>query len=179
MALRVHQYHPNLLFQPAKIQTCPIPKANQIPSSRPRILILRASTKKSGGEKSNLASEFATEVSRMNTHVTQRADAMNKSRQILFCELCKFLDLEEDKMQIRWEEMDQEEKSVLVKGFVDEWGANFHPLSARSVEELIQEHIQEKKKMMNKKKKKKSSSGELSSSPFFPGLSRLMGFGSE
>ncbi|CAN1163776.1 hypothetical protein LINPERPRIM_LOCUS32794 [Linum perenne] len=87
----------------------------------------------------------------MNTHVTQRTNAMNKSRQILFCKLCKFLDLEEDKMQIRWEEMDQEEKSVLVKGFVDEWGANFHPLSAMSVEELIQEHIQEKKKM-NKKK---------------------------
>ncbi|CAN0920988.1 hypothetical protein LINGRAHAP2_LOCUS32370, partial [Linum grandiflorum] len=172
MALRVHQCHPNPLFRPVKIRTCAIPRATQFLYRRPRTRILCASTKKSAAENSNLATDFAKEVSRINTHVTQREDAMKKSRKMLFCELCKFLDLEEDKVEMRWDEMNQEEKKALVKGFVDEWGANFHPLSARSVEELIEEHIQEKKKSS-------LSSSELSSSAFFPGLRRLMGFASE
>ncbi|CAL1389866.1 unnamed protein product [Linum trigynum] len=168
MALRIHQCRPNPLLQQAKLQAWPLPSGNHLPyNSRPRTQILCTRNKSSSGD-SNLASDFAMQVSRINTNLAQKEEAMKKSRELLFCELCKFLDLEEDKVKKTWSEMELEDKMVLVKGFVDVWGANFHPLSARCVKELIEEHIQEQK----------DSSSELSSA-FFPGLRRLMGFATE
>jgi hypothetical protein len=90
---------------------------------------------------------------------------MKKSRELLFTELCNYLALDKEEVEKKWSKMDQEEIRVLVKGFVNEWGANFHPLSARSVEEMIEEYLHEEKPSSNS-----------SRSMLFPGLKRIMGF---
>jgi hypothetical protein len=54
----------------------------------------------------------------------------------------------------------------LVKGFVSEWSMNFHPLSARSVKEMVEEYLQEDN----------PSAAKSSPSVLFPGLKRIMGF---
>ncbi|KAK2990932.1 hypothetical protein RJ640_000211 [Escallonia rubra] len=41
----------------------------------------------------------------------------------------------------KWKKLDEDSKWVLAKEFVSEWGANFHPLSAKSVKEMVDEHL--------------------------------------
>ncbi|KAG6762538.1 hypothetical protein POTOM_033046 [Populus tomentosa] len=108
---------------------------------------------------------LATEVAKINTHLVQREEAMKKSRELLFNELCNYLALDKEEVKKKWSKMDQEERRVLVKGFVNEWSANFHPLSARSVKEMIEEYLHEEK-----------TSSNSSRSMLFPGLKRIMGF---
>ncbi|KAK9988859.1 hypothetical protein SO802_029098 [Lithocarpus litseifolius] len=66
---------------------------------------------------------------------------------------------------MKWRKMDEEEKWVLVKGFVSDWSMDFHPLSARSVKEMVEECLLEE-----------NPSTKSSLSVLFPGLKRLMGF---
>ncbi|KAL3576253.1 hypothetical protein D5086_021536 [Populus alba] len=113
----------------------------------------------------DLASDLASEVAKINIHLVQQEEAMKKSRELLFAELCKYLALDKEEVKRKWSKMDQEEKRVLIKGFVDEWGVNFHPLSARSVKEMIEEYLHERKPPSH-------SSGSM----LFPGLKRIMGF---
>lgn len=87
---------------------------------------------------------------------------MKKSKELLFTELCRYLAMEKEEVNRKWRKLDQEEKWVLVKGFVNEWGVNFHPLSARSVKQMIEEYLIEEKPSSN--------------SSLFPGLKRMMGF---
>lgn len=100
----------------------------------------------------------------MNTHLVQREEAMKKSKELLFIELCHYLALEKEEVKRKWSKMDLEEKLVLVKEFVNEWGVNFHPLSARSVKQMIEEYLQEEK-----------PSSDSSTSVLFPSLKRMMG----
>lgn len=85
---------------------------------------------------------------------------MKQSREFLFTELCQYLSLKEEEVNKKWRKMKEEEKWVLVKGFVNNWGVNFHPLSVRSVVEMVDEYLQDEK----------------SSSGMFPGLKRMLGF---
>ena len=84
---------------------------------------------------------------------------MKKSRELLFLDLCQYLSLKEEEVNKKWRKMKEEEKLVIVKEFVNKWGVNFHPLSVRSVKEMVDEYLQDDK----------------SSSVMFPGLKRMLG----
>ncbi|CAK7330343.1 unnamed protein product [Dovyalis caffra] len=158
MALRTHLLFPNTLPQPPKFYHCPFPA---ITNFRTRI----PCANKNSFSDADLASDLATEVAKVNNHLVQREEAMKKSRELLFTELCNYLSLDKEEVKRKWNRMDQEEKRVMIKGFVNEWGVNFHPLSARSVKEMIEEYLHEEKPSSN-------SSGSM----LFPGLKRIMGF---
>ena len=95
---------------------------------------------------------------------------MSKSRELLFGELCEYLGLKEDEAKLRWSKMDEDEKWVLVKGFVAEWGAHFHPLSARSTKEMVEEYLRQRKGNPTQ------NSPPPPSSVLFPGFERMIGF---
>ncbi|XP_021654075.2 uncharacterized protein LOC110645283 [Hevea brasiliensis] len=145
MALRIQLLCPNTLSQLITSQSYPFPTAShficrlrtQIPCTNNRI------------SDTDLASDLATEVTKINTHLTQREEAMMKSKELLFTELCHYLAMEKEEVKRKWGKLDQEEKWVLVKGFVDEWGVTFQPLSARSVKEMIEEYLIEEKPSSN------------------------------
>ena len=116
-----------------------------------------------------LASNLAKEVEKMNILLEQREEAMEKSRDLLFRELCLFLSMEAHEFRSNWNAMEDHDKSTLIKGFVSDWGVNFHPLSARSVKELIQQHLQEQDTAV-------STDDSSSLSSLFPNLKKIMGF---
>lgn len=93
---------------------------------------------------------------------------MRKSRRILFRELCEYLGLKEDEARENWSKMGEDEKLVLVKGFVAEWGSCFHPLSARSTKQMVEEYLNAPP--LN------SPHSDTSSSALFPGFKRIIGF---
>ncbi|KAL7199605.1 hypothetical protein ACSBR2_021819 [Camellia fascicularis] len=152
MALGFHLLHPKIFSHLTKFQThSPFPSITHLTintSKKPQI-----SCTKSVND-SELVSDLAAEVEKMDTHQLQREEAMKKSRQLLFTELCEYLGLKPEELKKKWKKMDddeedggggEEDKWVLVKGFISEWGVNFHPLSARSVKEMVEEHIAEDK----------------------------------
>ncbi|KAK3015118.1 hypothetical protein RJ639_006798 [Escallonia herrerae] len=138
MALRFHLLPPKFLQQPIKVQThlSPFPCISLL-DRNPKIKI---SCTNSLGD-AELALDLTAEVEKMNTHMVQREEAMEKSRQLLFAELCQFLGLGTDEAKKKWKKLDDDGKWVLAKQFVSEWGANFHPLSAKSVKEMVDEHL--------------------------------------
>ena len=76
------------------------------------------------------------------------------------------LRLNKDHAQHKWSNMDDDQKCVLVKGFLKEWGSHFHPLSARSTKEMLEEYLRQG-----------NSPPKLTNSPFFfEGLNRIIGF---
>ncbi|XP_034681936.1 uncharacterized protein LOC117911644 [Vitis riparia] len=111
-----------------------------------------------------LASDLATEVKKMNTHLVLRKEAMEKSREMLFTEMCQYLGMGSEEVKRRWRKMGEEEKRVLLKGFISEWGVNFHPLSAKSVKEMVEEYLHEDDP---------SPHSSSSLSLLFPGLKRM------
>ncbi|XP_027339346.1 uncharacterized protein LOC113853094 [Abrus precatorius] len=115
-----------------------------------------------------LASEFAAKAAKINAHLGQAEEAMKKSRKLLFGELCEYMGLREEEVQQKWSKMGEDEKWVLVKGFVADWGAHFHPLSARSTKEMLEEYVRQ-------------GQGNPPPNPppppfLFPGLSGIIGF---
>ncbi|TKY71549.1 hypothetical protein E2542_SST00281 [Spatholobus suberectus] len=113
-----------------------------------------------------LASELAAKAARINAHLLKAEEAMRKSRKLLFGELCEYMGLNEDEAQQKWSKMPEDEKWVLVKGFLAEWGAHFHPLSARSTKEMLEEYMRQG----NAPPKPPTSSF------LFSGLNRIIGF---
>ncbi|KAM5548487.1 hypothetical protein ABKV19_000080 [Rosa sericea] len=150
MALRMHLLSPKAPRQPPKFHT------NPFPSTRPKSQTIHCK------KKSISDAELASDLSKMTTLFAQRDEAMNKSRALLFTELCQFLDSKPEEVKKKWRKLDEDEKRVLVKGFVSEWGVNFHPLSAKSIQDLVEEHLQQQ--------------NPPAKSPLFPGLKRMMGF---
>ncbi|CAJ1961404.1 unnamed protein product [Sphenostylis stenocarpa] len=112
-----------------------------------------------------LASELAVRVARMNAHSVKAEEAMSKSRKLLFGELCEYMGLNEEQAQHKWSSMDEDEKLVLVKAFLKKWGSHFHPLSARSTKEMLEEYLRQG----NAPPKPPASS-------FLSGLNRIIGF---
>ena len=102
----------------------------------------------------------------MNAHAAKAEEAMRKSRKLLFGELCEYMGLDEDQAQHKWSNMDDDQKCVLVKGFLKEWGSHFHPLSARSTKEMLEEYLRQGN----------SPPKPTNSSFFFEGLNRIIGF---
>ncbi|WJX26414.1 hypothetical protein P8452_15338 [Trifolium repens] len=89
----------------------------------------------------SLASEFAEKASIISVRMKQAEEAMTKSRKILFKEFCGYLQLNEEEAKLKWNKMGEDEKLVLVNGFVKELGEFFHPLSAKSTKELVEEYL--------------------------------------
>ncbi|XP_002518309.3 uncharacterized protein LOC8279178 [Ricinus communis] len=162
MALKIQLLSPNTIPQARMFRYFPFPTATHFSNRLKTHIQCNNNNKVSDAD---LASDLATEVAKINTQLVQKEEAMRKSKELLFTELCHYLDMEKEEVKRKWSNLDQEEKWVLIKGFVDEWGINFHPLSARSVRAMIEEYINEKK-----------SSSSSSASELFPGLKRLMGF---
>ncbi|KAK4762053.1 hypothetical protein SAY87_029937 [Trapa incisa] len=108
----------------------------------------------------DLAWELAAEVVKLNTHKAENQEAMRKSKEVLFSEICRTVALEEGEMRKKWKRMGEEERRGLVEEFLGNWGQRFHPLSARSVKEMVEEYVSE----------------EDDHSSLFLGLKRWMGF---
>ncbi|XP_057515450.1 uncharacterized protein LOC130796999 [Amaranthus tricolor] len=88
-----------------------------------------------------LASDFAAEVHRLNTQSKERENAMKRSKQLLFSDLCNYLDMNPEDVKNNWKNFSTDEKMGLVKEFISYWGLNFHPLSPKSVKGLIDEFV--------------------------------------
>nr|XP_011458317.1 PREDICTED: uncharacterized protein LOC105349689 [Fragaria vesca subsp. vesca] len=147
MALRMHLLSPKTPQQTPKFHTSP----------RPKTLTIQCKKKRSLSD-----AELASDLSKMTTLFAQRDEAVNKSRQLLFTELCQFLDSKPDEVSKKWRKLGEDDKWALVKGFVSEWGVNFHPLSAKSVKDLVEEHLHQQ--------------NPPPKSLLFPGFKRMMGF---
>ncbi|CAI9764459.1 unnamed protein product [Fraxinus pennsylvanica] len=176
MALRFHLLSTKLLPQPTNSHTHPFPSAAAAAyfvkfKSYPHKNLKISCTNEEISNDEMLAVELDLEISKLNTHVLQREEALKKSRELLFVELCNFIGLNSEDVKMKWDKMNEEEKSVLAKGFVTEWSAHFHPLSAKSVKEMVDEHLVEEKPSSMEK----TSSMAASNKPF-PNFGKLMGF---
>ncbi|EOX97312.1 hypothetical protein QUC31_015752 [Theobroma cacao] len=158
MAIRIDLLPPKSLQQPRKILNHPFSTTTLI-TNRPNKTHNIPCAKRNLSDTA-LALDLAVTVEKINTHLEQKEKAMKQSREFLFTELCQYLSLKEEEVNKKWRKMKEEEKWVLVKGFVNNWGVNFHPLSVRSVVEMVDEYLQDEK----------------SSSGMFPGLKRMLGF---
>ncbi|CAN6543501.1 unnamed protein product [Malus baccata var. baccata] len=179
MALRIPLLSPKLPHQPLKLHTNPFPsisKSHLSTATRPKTRTIHCTSSGGGSSSSNNGmmsdAELASDLSKMNSLLAQREEAMDKSRQLLFVELCQFVGSNSEEVKKKWGKLEEEEKMVLVKGFVSEWGVNFHPLSAKSVKQLVEEHVQEQ----NPKPANSKSSSSSAVSVLFPGFKRMMGF---
>ncbi|XP_043709025.1 uncharacterized protein LOC122658178 [Telopea speciosissima] len=165
MAFRAPFFYPQILPQPHKLPVphFPFPSITLLNDSvkRGKIMIPRAK----GIGDAELAAELAEGVARRNSHSVTRKEAMKKSRQLLFEELCNYLKLTAEEVKKRWRKVEEEEKMSVVQGFVSEWGVAFHPLSSRSVKEMVEEHLADEE-----------NPSPISDNSFiFPGLRRIMG----
>ncbi|KAL5787890.1 hypothetical protein ACOSP7_004839 [Xanthoceras sorbifolium] len=132
LSLKIHLLSLNTLSgQSLKFQSNP---------NRPRTQILCS---RSSSSISISDSELASDLAKINTHLLHKEEAMKKSKYLLFTELCQFLDLKEDQVKKKWSKFDEDEKWDLVKGFVSVWSVHFHPLSPRSVKQMIEEYLRE------------------------------------
>ncbi|CAL2278231.1 unnamed protein product [Prunus armeniaca] len=159
MALRMNLLSPKIPKQPPKFHTNSFPSITRF-NTRPKTQIIIHCNNKNISD-----AELASDLSKMNTLFMQREEAMKKSRELLFTELCQYLNSKSEEVKKKWRKMEEEDKWVLIKAFVSEWGVNFHPLSAKSVKELVEEHLHEE-----------NPHAKSSASAFFPGLKRMMGF---
>ncbi|KAL9244772.1 hypothetical protein vseg_018500 [Gypsophila vaccaria] len=88
-----------------------------------------------------LSSEFAAQVLKLNTQIEEKQMAISKSKRMLFDDFSHFLGIGYDEVKIRWMRLNPDEKLGLVNGFVSQWGLNFHPLSTKSIRDLIDEFV--------------------------------------
>lgn len=114
---------------------------------------------------------LAIEIEKMKTQMLQTQEAMKKSRNLLYAELCLYLGLGKEDLKRKWEKMEENDKLVLVQEFVSDWGINFHPLSVKSVKELVDQNL-----FHDNDNDDNLSQDSLSSSVLFSGLKKLMGF---
>ncbi|KAK3414057.1 hypothetical protein EUGRSUZ_I02564 [Eucalyptus grandis] len=161
MALRIHALPLHALPRPPKYRLRPLRFDPR--KSLPASVSCRAKGPTGDAE---IASALAEEVARVHAQKKQKDEALGKGRALLFAELCGYFSLGENELRRRWERMEDGERRDMAAEFVSNWSADFHPLSARSVVEMVEEHLRQEKKP--------SFSND---SAFFPSLKRLMGLG--
>jgi hypothetical protein len=132
MALRIQHIPMFFTISPITLSTNPKPKPPKISCTN---------NNNNNNNDVSLASEFAEKASIINARAKQAEEAMRKSRKIVFKELCEYLELNEEEGKLKWKEMGEDEKWVLVNGFVKELGQFFHPLSEKATKELIEEYL--------------------------------------
>ncbi|KAM7264815.1 hypothetical protein ACFE04_002498 [Oxalis oulophora] len=98
-------------------------------------------TTTNGGDLSDteLGLEFAAEVENLK----KQKEAMKKSKELLFVDMCRYLAMESDLEAVKrkWRNMEEDEKLGFVKEFVRNWGFGFHPISTRAAKEMIDEYV--------------------------------------
>lgn len=126
-----------------------------------------------------LASDLASEIEKLKTHlakkeeaVKKKEEAMKKSVEILFKEMCKHLEMQESEVMKKWKSLNENEKLGLVNEFVAEWGVDFHPLSAKSVTEMVDMYLV---KDVENNSNVSSDDDEASSSMSFSSLFKFLG----
>ncbi|KAK9166144.1 hypothetical protein Scep_001335 [Stephania cephalantha] len=155
---------------------------SQIPHKTPKKFNLSCTANTNNDNRASeadLAVDLASEVSKMKAQMVQRKEAMEKSREALFGELCAYLGMREEEMRGRWRKMGEEEKLSWANNFVSnsEWGEAFRPLSSKSVKELVEEHLASQRSSSISISSSSSSSDPSFSSVFgISGLKRLLGF---
>ncbi|KAI3992983.1 hypothetical protein MKX01_009726 [Papaver californicum] len=165
MALRISLISPKFERKPSNIQT---KRSLLPPNPMNRRSTFQVSCNKKKISDAEIAIDLATEIARIKISAIRRKEAMNKSKELLFGEFCQYLSQKPEEVEQKWRDMDETEKVGLVKGFVSEWCLSFHPLSSRSVKDMLEEHL---------KKEVENPSVSLSSSPslIFPSLKKILG----
>ncbi|KAL1289433.1 hypothetical protein HN51_057606 [Arachis hypogaea] len=145
MALRIHVIPTPRLFSSSSSST---PITTHLFSARLNTRI--SCTKNNNNNSSNkgisdatLATELGIRITGIRSRVKQTEQAINKSRHLLFRHLCEYMGLNEDNAKLQWTKMEDSQKWALVQGFVAEWGALFHPLSARSTKDMVEEYLKQ------------------------------------
>ncbi|KAL7157029.1 hypothetical protein ABFS83_02G049900 [Erythranthe nasuta] len=113
-----------------------------------------------------LAAEIGVEIEKLKSRAVQREEALKKSRELLFAEMCGFVGLKSDDLKKKWRRMNEEERFDLAKGFVGGWSAQFHPLSPKSVQEMVELHLLDES----------FDSDSNSSANLFPDFAKFLGF---
>lgn len=128
-----------------------------------------------------LASDLASEIEKMKTHlakkeeaVKKKEEAIKKSVKILFKEMCEYLGMQESEVMKKWKNMNEDDKLGLVKEFVLEWGVDFHPLSAKSAKEMVDMYLVEHVAYENTNVSC-DDNGDASSPMLFSSLLKLLG----
>ncbi|KAG8368558.1 hypothetical protein BUALT_Bualt15G0058000 [Buddleja alternifolia] len=168
MGTKLQSLPHNLLQQPTKFRTHPFPSNPTPPhlsKSLPRTLKISCSKDKESLTDETLALELGLEIKKLNTNAIQREEALNKSRELLFTEVSNFAGLKSEDLKKKWKKMNEDEKWGLAKGFVAEWSAHFHPLSAKSVKDMVEEYLDLNDEVSD------TVSGNL-----FPDLRKMLGF---
>ncbi|KAL3515442.1 hypothetical protein ACH5RR_022344 [Cinchona calisaya] len=175
MSLKINLLPSKPLQQIPRFQNSPFPSSRpHFNNTSTRLQISILCTKNNNNNNNNnssftdaeLAFKLAKEVEKLQSQILQREEALSKSRKLLFQELSSYVGLEVEQVKKKWRKMDEDEKWVLVKGFVSEWSDNFHPLSARSVKELVDEYLVEEEQVL----------GDSGGIMLFPSLRKLIGF---
>lgn len=177
MALRIHPFSPKPVqcFSRFPTNPCHRPIHLTAVSPRLRISISCGSSKSNRLSDSQLASELDAEIRKISVQILEREQALYKSKELLFKELCNYLGMATEEVKKRWMQMSEDDKWVLVKSFVSDWGSNFHPLSAKSVKELVDDYLVRMVKN-NKDMNVQGGSATATSTMLFPSLRRLIGF---
>ncbi|GER43280.1 DnaJ / Sec63 Brl domains-containing protein [Striga asiatica] len=142
----------------------PLPKLHFFAPSALNLKALKISCR---GEKEEipaddaLAAELNLEINKLNSSSAHREEAFRKSREILFAEVCKFTGVLSADLERKWRRMNEGERWAMAKGFVSVWGDRFHPLSARSVKDMMDEYLRKE--------------DEPVSIDLLPGLKKLLG----
>lgn len=180
MALRIHPFSPKPVpcFSRFPANHChqPIHLIAVSPRLRISISCSSSSSKSNRLGDSQLASELATEVRKISAQILEREQALYKSKELLFKELCNYVGVADEEVKKRWMQMSEDDKWVLVKNFVSDWGSNFHPLSAKSVKELVDEYLVKMVKDKDMNVHGGSATANATSTMLFPSLRRLIGF---
>ncbi|KAI4375918.1 hypothetical protein MLD38_013732 [Melastoma candidum] len=148
------------------------PRRRSVSLSFPCLCADRRNSSRPGAD---LATELASEVERIRARGKRKDEALRKIRGILFSEICDHFGTTEEEMRRRWRKMEEEEKAGFAREFVREWSVGFHPLSAKSVREMVDEHLGE-----GGVAAERSSSGSFPGGlSIFSGLKRLIGLSEE
>ncbi|XP_051126213.1 uncharacterized protein LOC127248084 [Andrographis paniculata] len=134
-------------------------------NSNSNLRSLQVSCRDGKKEEEVLAREVNLEIKKLNT---QAEEAFQRSREMLFAELCSFVGLKSAEMRRKWRRMSDEERWGLARGFVAEWSLHLHPLSARSVKELINQHLSQSQRTITNIQPSNSSGGFFSKFLGFP-----------
>nr|XP_043621334.1 uncharacterized protein LOC122593057 [Erigeron canadensis] len=124
----------------------------------------------------NLSKDLSIEIKKIKTQMAQSQEAMKTSRKLLYTEMCNYLGIGQEELKRKWEKMEEADKWVLAQEFVSDWGSNFHPLSAKSVKELVDQYVFRDDNDANKKVNDDDDGDGDSSFVLFSGLKKLMGF---
>jgi len=88
------------------------------------------------------APDLAAEVmQRVKSQADKKENALKRSKQMLFFELCNSLNVSPEEGKRMWGRMSPDDKMGLIKGFVSDWGLRFHPLSPSSIRDMVEEYV--------------------------------------